>query len=275
LSYKTLLVHLDLDQKNDARLKIAGDLAERFQAGVIGVAARSQTIPLYFTEGFVTDELIEQDRADIENRLKSAEEQFRVGLAGRATHIEWRSALTQPTGYVAEQSRAADLIIIGAHQADESLDPLRQLIPSDLVTFAGRPVLVIPQDVELLTAKRILIAWKDTREARRAVFDALPLLSKCEKAIVAEIDESKDPSAAHARVNDVIAWLERHGVKASGLVQGAIERTSDELNALARQEEADLIVAGAYGHSRFREWILGGVTRDLITRTPRCSLLSH
>lgn len=275
MSYATLLVNLDLNETDDARLKIAGDLAERFHASVIGIAACAQTIPLYFTEGFVADELIEQDRADIEKRLRDAEEQFRASLSGRATHIEWRSALTQPTDFVAEQSRAADLIIIGARRADEPLDPLRRLIPGDLVTFAGRPVLVVPQDVAPLTAKRILIAWKDTREARRAVLDALPFLAKCEKAIVAEIDESKDQSAARARVDDVIAWLDRHGVKASGIVQGAIERTADELNALARQEEADLIVAGAYGHSRFREWVLGGVTRDLFTRTPRCALLSH
>jgi nucleotide-binding universal stress UspA family protein len=275
LSYATLLVQLDLDQTNEARLKIAADLAERFHAGVIGVAACAQTIPLYFTDGFVADELVEQDRTDIEQRLLGAEEKFRVSLAGRATHIEWRSALTQPTDFVAEQSRAADLIIIGGRRPDESLDPLRHLIPSDLVTFAGRPVLVVPQDAAPLAAKRILIAWKDTREARRAVFDALPFLSKCEKAIVAEIDESKDPAGARARVDDVVAWLDRHGVKASGIVQNAIERTADELNALARQEDADLIVAGAYGHSRFREWVLGGVTRDLFTRTPRCALLSH
>ncbi len=274
MSYATLLVQLDLDQTNDARLKIAGDLAERFHAGVIGVAACAQTIPLYFTDEFVADELVEQDRTDIEQRLRSAEEKFRASLAGRATHIEWRSALTQPTDFVVEQSRAADLIIIGGRGPDESLDPLRQLIPSDLVTFAGRPVLIVPPDAAPLAAKRILIAWKNTREARRAIFDALPFLSKCEKAIVAEIDESSDP-AARARVDDVVAWLGRHGVKASGIVQNAVERTADELNAIARQEDADLIIAGAYGHSRFREWVLGGVTRDLITRTPRCALLAH
>lgn len=275
MSYATILVHLDLTQPNDSRLKIVGDLAERFNAGVIGVAACSQTIPLYFTEGFVADELIEQDKGDLEKRLKAAEEQFYASLKGRAARLEWRSALEQPTGFVAEQSRAADLLVIGAHQADESLDPLRQLIPSDLVTFAGRPVLVIPQEIEKLEAKRILIAWKDTRESRRAVFDALPLLTQCEKAIVAEIDEEKDAASAHKRVDDVVDWLDHHGVKASGIAQGAIERISDELNAIAIQEEADLIVAGAYGHNRFREWIVGGVTRDLITRTPRCSLLSH
>ncbi len=275
MSYATLLVHLDLDQTNDARLTVAGDLAERFHASIIGTAACSQTIPLYFTDGFVAEQLVEQDRADLEKRLRDAQEQFRARLAGRAAKIEWRSALTQPTAYVAEQSRAADLIIIGAPASGESLDPLRQLIPSDLVTFAGRPVLIVPREVAALAAKKILIAWKDAREARRAVFDALPLLLKCEKAIVAEIDESKDQAAAQAEFADVAAWLGRHGVKASGVVRAANEKTADALDALARQEDVDLIVAGAYGHSRFREWVLGGVTRDLILRTPRCALLAH
>ncbi|WP_026606906.1 universal stress protein [Methylocapsa acidiphila] len=275
MSYATFLVHLDLDQTNEARLKIVADLAQRFDASVIGVAACAQTMPLYFTDGMVAEELVVQDRSDLEQRLRETEQQFRAGLAGRVNQIEWRSALTQPTSFVAEQSRAADLVVIGGRASGDPIDSLRQLIPSDVVTFVGRPVLVVPQNVETLAAKRVLIAWKDAREARRAVFDALPLLLKCEKAIVAEIDESGEPDAARARVEDVAAWLGRHGVTASCLVQNAIAKTSDELNALARQEEADLIVAGAYGHSRVREWILGGVTRDLLTRTPRCALLSH
>ncbi|WP_036260201.1 universal stress protein [Methylocapsa aurea] len=275
MSYATLMVYLDLDHSNDARLNIAGALAERFEASVIGVAACLQTMPLYFTDGFVADSLIDQDRAEIEKRLCATEERFRASLAGRAKRIEWRCAMTPPTAYVAEQCRAADLVIIGANRDGVRLDPLRQLVPSDLVTVAGRPILVIPQEVEVLAANRVIIGWKDAPEARRAVFDALPLLQRCEKAIVAEIDENDDPNVARAHVDDVVAWLRHHGVNASGTVRPMIARASEELDAVARQEEADLIVVGAFGHSRLREWVLGGVTRDLILRTPRCTLFAH
>ncbi|MGP0058300.1 MAG: universal stress protein, partial [Beijerinckiaceae bacterium] len=133
----------------------------------------------------------------------------------------------------------------------------------------------IPQEVERLEAKTILVAWKDTREARLAVWEALPFLQKCDKAIVVEIDESKDPTAARARVNDVVEWLQRHDVKATGTVPPLVDAPAMQLDTIAWEEGADLIVAGAYGHSRFREWVLGGVTRDFIMRTPRCTLLAH
>ena len=274
VSFATLMVHLDLDHTNDARLSIAADLAERLDAGVIGIAACSEVLP-YYADGFVSGMLVDENRIEIQKRIDSAEERFRSALNGRAKQIEWRSALTQPTFYVAEQARAADLVIVGANRAADALDPLRQLDPSDLVTMAGRPILIVPQGVGEMKAERILVAWKDTREARRAIWDALPLLRKCEKAIVAEIDENNDPSAAQSRVDDVVAWLAGHGVKAFGTVPPSVQEAAIQLETLAWEEGADLIVAGAYGHSRFREWVLGGVTRDLITKTPRCSLLAH
>lgn len=275
MSYATLMVHLDLDQSNEARLKIAGDLAERFDAGVIGIAACLQVMPMYFSDGVVANSIIEQDLAEIEARMRAAENRFRASLAGRAKRLEWRSSLTAPTPYVAEQCRAADLVLIGVNRDGRPLDPLRQLIPSDLVTSAGRPILLIPQEVETLAAKRVVIGWKDTRESRRAIADALPWLRSCEKAIVAAIDENDVPAIARTGVDDVVAWLDRHGVKATGTVRPLIARAAEELEALARQEDADLVVAGAFGHSRFREWVLGGATRDLITRSPRCVLLTH
>lgn len=276
MSYNTLMVHLDLDHTNDARLKIAGDLAERFDASVIGIAACSQTMPIYYTDGFVADTFIDQDRIEIGKRLETAKAGFEAKLAGRCKHIEWRSAMIQPTFFVAEQSRAADLVIIGASRDRVALDPLRQLIPGDLVTSAGRPILSLPQEVSVLNAQRIVVGWKDTREARRAIVDAMPLLKTCQKATVVEIYEDEDAVNARTHVDDVVAWLKRNGVNAaSSAVQPSLGKTAEQLDGFAREADADLIVAGAYGHSRFREWVLGGVTRDLITRATHCSLLSH
>jgi nucleotide-binding universal stress UspA family protein len=120
----------------------------------------------------------------------------------------------------------------------------------------------------------VVVAWKDTREARRAVVDALPLLHRAKDVTVVEVVEDNDHrAAAQMRVGDVAAWLGRHAITGVGRVIHAIEEMQ-ELDRLW-QNACDLMVAGAYGHTRFREWVLGGMTRNLLTRSRRCSLLSH
>src|ERR1019366_9842342 len=117
MSYATLMVHLDLDQKNDARLRVVGDLAERFTARVIGVAAQAEILPVYYMAdgypaGFVAEEM-EDNLAAIRQRVEQAEERFRTALRGRAKQLEWRSSIEDPVPYIADQCRAADLLVIG------------------------------------------------------------------------------------------------------------------------------------------------------------------
>jgi nucleotide-binding universal stress UspA family protein len=124
--------------------------------------------------------------------------------------------------------------------------------------------------------RSILVAWKDTPEARRAIVDALPMLCKAKDVTVVEIvaDEIDRP-AATLGVKDVVAWLSHHGVLATEQVPGECGHAAAQLERIASEVGAGLIVAGAYGHSRFREWILGGVTRGLVNPSSRCSLLSR
>jgi nucleotide-binding universal stress UspA family protein len=118
------------------------------------------------------------------------------------------------------------------------------------------------------------VAWKDTREARRAVVDALPLLHKAKDISVIEIVEGEaSRNAAQERVNDVAAWLKRHDVLAFPKVLHAASE-AEQIDRIWKTE-ADIVVAGAYGHARLREWVFGGVTRNLITRSQRCSFLAH
>lgn len=275
MSYASLMVHLDLDYRNDALLKVTGDLAERFNARVIGIAAQAEVTPVYYADGYSSAFIAERDLADIKQRMQQAEERFRTALSGRVKDIEFRTAIERPAPFIAEQSRAADLIIVGKTATDDKLDLADQFDPSDLIGLAGRPLLLVPHEVDTLKAERILIAWKDTSEARRAVFDALPLVKLSQTAIVAGIDEDNDPPAANRNVGDVVAWLGYHGVKASARVERLSGHAAEQLDKLAAQEGADLLVAGAYGHSKLREWILGGVTRDLLKQRSRCHLLSH
>ena len=273
MSYSTLMVHLDIDRSNDARLQIAGELAERFDARIIGIAA-ADTQPLYYMEGAVAQDVLEQDRARLKSQIADCEAQFRRVLKARADKLEWRSALDWPNDFVARNARAADLIITGGGTG--SADTSRQINSGDLVLRAGRPVLVVPPQADWLKLKSVVVAWKDTREARRAVNDALPLLHKAQQVIVVELLETgADQAAAKARVDDVAHWLVRRGISASAIATKALIGVTGRLDILAQDEGAGIIVAGAYGHSRFQEWVFGGVTRDLLTQQKCCALLSH
>jgi nucleotide-binding universal stress UspA family protein len=141
---------------------------------------------------------------------------------------------------------------------------------------AGRPLLVVSDTSNWLDLRNVLIAWKDTQEARRAVVDALPMLRKAKDVIVAEIVEDEaGRAAALSGVKDVIAWLLRHGVLASSQVPDERGHAAAQLGRIASEVGAGLVVAGAYGHSRLREWVFGGVTKELVTPSSRCSLLSR
>jgi nucleotide-binding universal stress UspA family protein len=122
----------------------------------------------------------------------------------------------------------------------------------------------------------MMVAWKDTREARRAILDALPLLQQAKDVCVVEVVENRlQRSDARARVDDVVAWLAHHGVTASGIVPEQEGDPAEQLEAIASDRGCEVVVAGAYGHSRLSELVFGGVTYDLLNRSSRCSLLAH
>ena len=277
MGYATVMVNLALDQPNEARLEAACQIAERFDAGVVGIAASQFSPPLYFTSGEQAQNLIDQGQAALKSRMAELEAQFLGAARKRAKSIEWRSAIDFPARYLLQQARCADIIVSGGH-SDAFSDPFVGANPKDLVMQAGRPLLVVPDTVTGPDLRSVLVAWKDAPEARRAIVDSLPLLRKAESVTVAEIVEADDSRAtALARVRDVVAWLSRHGIVARELVP---EKNGDRdavarLDRIAADVGAGVTVAGAYGHSRFRELVLGGMTQHLITQTARCVLLSH
>jgi nucleotide-binding universal stress UspA family protein len=277
MTYATVMVSLALDQPNEARLAVAGQIAERFDAGLIGIVASVFSPPLYFPTGEQAQALIDQGQASIKRRMSELEAQFREATKNRAKHIEWRCAIDFPARYTLQQARCADIIVSGGH-SDAFSDPFALVTPKDLVMEAGRPLLVVPDSTDWLDLRSMLVAWKDTQEARRAIVDSLPMLRKAKDVTVAEIVEAggSQPLAV-SRVRDVITWLSRHGVSASELVaeQNQDRDATVQLDAMAADVGAGVVVAGAYGHSRFREMILGGMTQHLITQTERCVLLSH
>jgi nucleotide-binding universal stress UspA family protein len=169
------------------------------------------------------------------------------------------------------KTRAADLVVIGSRPAAD--DVSHTFDPGEVLLAAGRPVLIAPQGHAALSARRILIAWKDTREARRAVQSALPFLQQAEHVTLVEVAENLLEAQAQAHLADVEAYLSRHGievgVKAVLNPHGAI---AHQLTTAASDNGADLIVAGAYGHTRLGEWIFGGATRGLLHTSRPCCL---
>jgi nucleotide-binding universal stress UspA family protein len=275
VTYATLMVHLELGHSNAGLLQVAGDLAERFQAGAIGIAA-CQPMQIVYGDGYVYGDVIEQDRKEIEKKIKEAKAEFQTALQSRVRTHEWRSAVTFAplSDYLARNARSADIVITSVACGD-LLDASRRLNTGDLVMQVGRPVLIVPRSADKPKLERVVVAWKDTREARRAAVDALPLLKSAAHVAVVEIAAEEELAAARMHLEGVVVWLKRHGVVAVPLASVSTGHDATRLNAIAHEQGADVIVAGAYGHNRVREWALGGVTRDLLLRGDRCSLVSH
>ena len=275
MTYATVMVSLALDESNEARLEAAGQIAERFDSGIVGIAAAQFSPPVYFTSGEQAQNLIDQGQALIKKRMSELEVQFREATKNRAKYVEWRCAIDFPARYILQEARCADIIVSGG-QSNALSDPFALASPKDLVMQAGRPLLIAPDNVSWLDLRSVLMAWKDTPEARRAIAYSLPMLRKAKEVNVAEIVEAGDSrSAAVSRVRDVVTWLSRHGVSASEVVPENGGDVIAQLDAIAANVGAGVVVAGAYGHSRFRELILGGMTQHLITQSSRCVLLSH
>ena len=275
MSYATIMVHLDLARSNASLLAFTADLANRMQAGVIGIVA-CQPLAIVTGDGMIMGDYVQQDRNEINAEIDTARAEFYDYMTSRVSDLQWRSTTTigPLCDFAAEQARSADLILVsvGAGVAPTSS---RRFATSDLVMCAGRPILLVPDGVDALGTDCMMVAWKDTREARRAVADALPLLKLAAEVIVVEIATSDEFSDAEARCNDLVAWLHRHRVKAAAMPMLSSSNDSATLRSFVEDQHADLIIAGGYGHSRLREWVLGGVTRDFLLHTDRCLLISH
>ena len=267
--YASIMLPMDLDADATRRAKLATNLADRFGSRLIGVAAHPIAPPLYFEVPVSgVESALDLAKHHATRQIAAAETAFRK-VVGSRNRVEWRQAHNFATAFVTEQARAADLIVAGRLPPGNGFDAM-SVNAGDLVMAAGRPVLFVPPGVEFLAAKHIVVGWKDTREARRAVADAMPLLKAAEDVSVVAFGGDRDGA------RDVSAFLSCHGIEADARRKDAAEGAIAEgLIRAAEAEAADLIVCGAYGHSRTTEWVFGGVTHDLLAHARLCCLMAH
>jgi nucleotide-binding universal stress UspA family protein len=275
VKYRSLMVYLDLGQSNESALRIACDLADRFKSRVIGAAAGFPHMPIYLGDADALD-VREADCQQLNKAVASHEGRFRAALESVDGLCEWRSDAASPADFLTSEARAADLLIVGRRENGIKSIPNQSLDIGDAIMRAGRPMLVVPPRKTFLALNRILIAWKDTAEARKAVVAALPLLKSAQEVMIVEItSDERENEIATRRVVDVATWLQQYNIAASAIAVPCTGDVGGYLDAIAEENGADIIVAGAYGHSRLREWAFGGVTRHLLQQGSTCALLMH
>ncbi|WP_293900241.1 universal stress protein [Phenylobacterium sp.] len=272
-TYATILVHAEPAQYSAHRVEVAAHLARDLGAHLIGLGAETFDPALMsgpFTS-YAAGEWIGFVQEQITKELSDAEVSFRRDAAG--ADLEWRAVQDYPHHALVLAARAADLVVVSPRGA---LGPTRSVDPAEAVMTAGRPVLIVPEGRTHLHGMSVVVAWKDTREGRRALTDALPFLQRAQDVIVLSVVAEDARQAAANEIDDVVGNLKRHGVEARPLVS-IIDHdgVTAEIERVAHANGADLIVAGAYGHTRMREWAFGGVTDDFLNRPDCFVLLSH
>jgi nucleotide-binding universal stress UspA family protein len=274
MSYAVVMAFVEANSKPDQRVRLAASLADKFNATLIGLSALA-VHPPFLVEGVAIQQASPADIVEIMSTLTAKGDWFRSVAGLDHQRLEWRPVLDYPVDALARTARSADLVVTG--QTKGPGDALASLDPGEVLLKIGRPVLIVPDGVSSLRAEHVVIGWKDTREARRAVLDALPFLHEASRVTVVEICDGGEENTAQEHLDDVVRYLARHRINATPRVLLRDHGSSGAagLIKIAQQEGADLIVAGAYGHSRLGEWIFGGVTQDLLAASSICCLMSH
>ena len=279
MAYKDLLVHVDDTRSCAARLQAAVDLAAAHEAHLTGVYIIADPSPAVFATGHVPPEFLDSMQQRVRERAEAALARF-AEVAGRnqisfETRID-RVLYTEVVDALATNARYADLVIVGQADPDDPEGP--RYLPEGVTLGSGRPSLVIPYIGPTPTlGQRVTVAWNAGREAARAVNDALPILAGAQAVDVVTVNPSEAPFGHGEEPGaDIALHLARHGVKVE--VQRIDTRDLDVANAIlshVADRGSDLLVMGAYGHSRLRELVLGGVTRTILHDMTVPVLIAH
>jgi nucleotide-binding universal stress UspA family protein len=275
MGLKDLLVVVDNDPACASRIDVARRLAEAHEAHLTGLHVMPRPVPLY-SDIPAPASVETMQRQELEQAAGRAAALFETRTRGTAAPTEWRVVEGHPLDIVTVHGRHADLVVLGQGRDLGEASADLSTLPADLVLAAGRPVLVVPRYGTFRSVgAEVLVAWDASREATRAVHDALPLLCRARKVTVLSIDP-EDTGEPRIAGGDVALHLARHGVPVqAATLSGADIAVGDLLLSYGADHGIDLIVMGAYGHTRFRELILGGATRRLLQSMTVPVFMSH
>jgi nucleotide-binding universal stress UspA family protein len=268
---KDILVHVDTAPECDARVALAAAVAKRLQADLAAIFALPPPDLATWATG-PTLKALELELVELEASAVAAEAQFTAMLRKHSLRGRWLLERGSPADCVIRRSRAADLVVLGQRNPDR---PQALEAPENVIMACGRPVLMVPYIGSFMqTGDRPLLAWNDSRESRRAVRDALPLMTGKKPATIIWV--KPEQQEGKTAIADLAEYLGRYGLKAeSELVTDTELKPAEEVLARATDLAADLIVMGADGHSRAREIVLGGMTQDILRQMTVPVLMAH
>lgn len=280
MAYRTILVYFTSSSRSKALLESALAVARRFNAHLIGLYVMPAVEVYVAAEVPVTSGIIDLQRQHYSEEAKTIEAQFAEATSGETLSTEWR--LVDGTGStvpatVMEHARCADLVILSQ---DEGLEEYgaRHKVAEEVMFASGRPVLFVPSAGSYpQIGTHVTVAWNDSREAARACFDAMPFLQSAEHVGILCVN-AKDTSMEEAQLpgSELAAALARHDVRCE-ISQTTTEEISvgDEILSRIADRGSDLLVIGGFGHSRVRELIFGGVTRQVLAQMTVPVLMTH
>jgi nucleotide-binding universal stress UspA family protein len=286
MMFKDILVHLDGGPRSATRLKVAVDLARRNEAHLTGIFVVD--IPgsdlfygagMPYAGGGSMSDMVNSLRADAAAHADAVGQEFRDTVRREGLENEWRIVEGDTVELLALHARYADLTVLGQPNDEEPYKgPTADAVLVNVMLSSGRPILAVPYAGQFeRVGDRVLIAWNASREATRALNDAMPLLRGAKIVTVLAVNP-RHGIEGHGDVPaaDIALHLARHGVRAEAAHTIARDISEgDALLSYAADIGADLIVSGGYGHSRAREMVFGGVTRTLIQEMTVPMLLSH
>ncbi len=275
MALKSILVHVTNSKEAKARVEAAFALAMDHDAHLTGIGVRSAVQIPGFAAARIPPQVIEDVEARQEADNRAAHEIFdgAASRAGWSDRSGWFEGIGLPSEIVGLHARYADLTIVG-QQPVSGADNAEEAFADYLVMRSGRPVLVFPHvGAAKPIGRNIVVAWNAGREAARAVGDAMPLLEGSDSVDILSIEPEGIGDLPGA---DIAQHLARHGINAIAKrsVANKVDAGDVLLNFVA-DNGADLVVMGAYGHSRVREMIMGGVTRHMLEHMTVPVLMSH
>jgi nucleotide-binding universal stress UspA family protein len=285
MQLRDLQVVLDGSARSQAVLGVALELARSNGAHLTGLCPLELLLPpdLGFVLGgypalMALQSAVDQLQAKVVEGAAAIEAGFREALRREGLAGDWRTAPGPVGAAIAAGARHVDLTVIGQADPDHPAAPPGRHMLAEALLAAGRPLLVVPYAGSFTGIGRtVLVAWTETREAARAVADALPLIDPAAAVTVLSVARPGDAAAPEVPGAEIAAHLARHGLAATAartVSDGSIS-DADALLSYAADLGADLLVMGGYGHTRVRELTLGGVTRDVLRHMTLPVLISH